>query len=208
MQIPLRPIPIALLALLLAACRAEEAPRPAAEPRPADASSPEAPGTTAAGAVLTTTGQPAFQGSSSFFCVPHAGGGLQVDFRTGNADLPTVAVRIENYAGSGPYQARLFVTGRSLSGGLVTSKGEADVDVRQRTPAGGAAVALIDGTFHGRYDGEAGKGAIEGRFGSCNYSSLSGFPSAGGSPPLAGGSTAAATDGKDGQLAGAAEETP
>ena len=210
MQIPARPIPIVLLALLLAACRAEEAPpRPvAAEPRPADASGQEAPGTAAAGATLAVTGRPAFQGTSSFFCVPHAVGGLQVDFRTGNADLPTVAVRIESYAGSGPYQARLFVTGRSLSGGLVTSAGEADVDVRQRTPAGGAAVALIDGTFHGRYDGEAGKGSIEGRFGSCSYSSGSGSPSSGGSPPLAGGSTAAATDGKDGQLAGAAEETP
>lgn len=209
MQIPARPLPIVLLALLLAACRAEEAPpRPAAaEPRPAAASGQETPGTAAAGAVLTVTGQPAFQGTSSFFCVPHAVGGLQVDFRTGDADLPTVAVRIESYAGSGPYQARLFVTGRSLSGGLVTSAGEADVDVRQRTPASGA-VALIDGTFHGRYDGEAGKGAIEGRFGSCTYSSVSGFPSSGGSPPLAGGSTAAATDGKDGQPAGAAEETP
>ncbi|MEO6193711.1 MAG: hypothetical protein ABIS20_11935 [Thermoanaerobaculia bacterium] len=209
MQIPARPLPIVLLALLLAACRAEEAPpRPAAaEPRPAAASGQETPGTAAAGAVLTVTGQPAFQGTSSFFCVPHAVGGLQVDFRTGDADLPTVAVRIESYAGSGPYQARLFVTGRSLSGGLVTSAGEADVDVRQRTPASGA-VALIDGTFHGRYDGEAGKGAIEGRFGSCTYSSVSGFPSSGGSPSLAGGSTAAATDGKDGQPAGAAEETP
>lgn len=210
MQIPARPIPIVLIALLLAACRAEEAPpRPAAaDPRPADASGPETPGTAAAGAVLTVTGQPAFQGASSFFCVPHATGGLQVDFRTGNADLPTVAVRIESYAGSGPYQARLFVTGRSLSGGLVTSAGEAEVDVRQRAPAGGGAAALIDGTFHGRYDGEAGKGSIEGRFGSCSYSSGSGSPSSGGSPPLAGGSTAAATDGKNGQLAGAAEETP
>jgi hypothetical protein len=209
-QIPARPILIVLLALLLAACRAEEAPpRPAAaEPRPANASGQEVPGTAAAGAMLTVTGQPSFQGASSFFCVPHAVGGLQVDFRTGNADLPTVAVRIESYAGSGPYQARLFVTGRSLSGGLVTSAGEADVDVRQRTPAGGGAVALIDGTFHGRYDGEAGKGAIEGRFGSCSYSFGSGSPSSGGSPPLAGGSTAAATDGKDGQLAGASEETP
>jgi hypothetical protein len=209
-QIPARPLPIVLLALLLAACRAEEAPRPAAaEPRPADAAGQEeAPGAAAAGAVLTVTGQPAFQGASAFFCVPHAMGGLQVDFRTGNADLPAVAVRIESYAGSGPYQARLFVTGRSLSGGLVTSVGEADVDVRQRTPAGGAAVAVIDGTFHGRYDGEAGKGAIEGRFGSCSYSSTSGSPFSGGSPLLAGGSTAAATDGKDGQPAGASEETP
>jgi hypothetical protein len=205
-RIPARPIPIVLLALLLAACRAEEEPRPAAaEPRPADATSPEEdPGGVTAGGALTVTGQPSFQGASSFFCVPHAEGGLQVDFRTGNADLPTVAVRIERYAGSGPYQARLFVTGRSLSGGLVTSAGEADVDVRQRTPPGGEAVALIDGTFHGRYDGEAGKGSIEGRFGSCSYSLYSG----GGSPPLAGGSTAAATDGKDGPLAGASEETP
>jgi len=210
-QIPARLLPIVLLALLLAACRAEEAPpRPAAaEPRPADASGQEeAPGAAAAGAVLTVTGQPAFQGASAFFCVPHAVNGLQVDFRTGNAALPTVAVRIESYAGSGPYQAHLFVTGRSLSGGLVTSAGEADVDVRQRTPAGVGAVAVIDGTFHGRYDGEAGKGSIEGRFGSCSYSSGSGSPFSGGSPPLAGGSTAAATDGKDGQLAGAAEETP
>ncbi len=209
MQIPSRPLPIVLLALLLAACRAEEAPPRPAAAEPADASrQEEASGTAAAGAVLKTTGQPAFEGTSSFFCVPHAVGGLQVDFRTGNADLPTVAVRIESYAGSGPYQARLFVTGRSLSGGLVTSMGEADVDVRQRTPAGGEAVALIDGTFHGRYDGEAGKGSIEGRFGSCSYSSISGSPSSGGSPPLAGGSTAAATDGKDRQLAGASEETP
>jgi hypothetical protein len=205
-QIPARPLPILLLALLLAACRAEETPPPAgAGPRPAaDASRrEEASETAAAGAVLTTTGQPAFQGASSFFCVSHAEGGLQVDFRTGDADLPTVAVRIASYRGSGPYQALLFVTGRSLAGGLVTSAGEARVDVRQQASPGGGGGALIDGTFRGQYDGEAGKGSIEGRFGSCSYSSYSG-----GSPPLAGGSTAAATSGKDGQPAGASEETP
>ncbi len=203
---PARPLPIVLLALLLAACRAEETPRPAgAGPRTAAdaARQEEVADTAAAGAVLTTTGQPAFQGASAFFCVPHAEGGLQIDFRTGNADLPTVAVRIASYRGSGPYQALLFVTGRSLAGGLVTSAGEASVDVRQQTPPGGVGGALIDGTFRGRYDGGAGKGSIAGRFGSCNYSSYSG-----GSPPLAGGSMAATTGGKDAQPAGASEETP
>jgi hypothetical protein len=196
---PIRPALLLLLAFfLLAACRAEKAPPPAAETRAADAALAAAP------AELTVTGQTAFRGASSYFCVPHGDGGLQVDFRTGNAGMPAVAVRIESYRGSGPYQARLFVTGRSPTGGLVTSVGEASVDVRQQNPIEAGAPAAVSGTFRGRYDGAAGAGSVAGRFAPCNYS-----PSLGGtSPPVAAAATSAmgGAGGTDEQLAGAAEE--
>jgi hypothetical protein len=114
-----------------------------------------------------------------------------------------VAVRIEDFRGSGPHQAHLFVTGRSETGALVTSEGEANVDLRQQ---GGTEGAVVSGSFHGTYEGEAGDGSIEGRFGSCNYSAY-----AGGSPPLsplAAGPADPQQAGGEGQPAGASEETP
>ena len=193
MRVPARSLPIALLALLLAACPAEEGSR-RADPgtRPAEASPREADADADAGAVLTATGRPSFQGSSPFVCLPDAAGNLQIDFRTGSSALPVVAVRIEGYRGSGPSPARLFVTGRSLTGALVTSTGEAAVD-------------LPGGTFRGQYDGEAGRGSIAGRFGSCNDSRAS----RGGSPPAAGPGMPE-TGGREGegQPAGPLEEMP
>jgi hypothetical protein len=198
---PIRPLPILLLTIfLVAGCRDKEKSRPAAG-APADPSPQEEAAIAAAPGELTATGQVTFRGASPYFCVPHAEGGLQIDFRTGSPDMPAVAVRIESYRGSGPYQARLFVTGRSSSGGLVTSPGEVRVEVQQQNPVEGGGPATVSGTFHGQYDGEAGKGAIEGRFASCNYSSSRG----GSSPPVAGATGAAG--GPEGQPAGAAEET-
>jgi len=196
---------LVLLASLLAACRGEETPRATSAGEPA-AALPRQEGDAAAatgGAVLKAEGGISFEGSSPFFCVPHEGNGLQVDFRTGTSSLPTVAVRIEDFRGSGPYQAHLFVTGRSEAGALVTSEGAADVDIRQQ---GGAEGAVVSGSFHGTYEGEAGNGSIEGRFGSCSYSAY-----AGGSPPLsplAAGAADPQPAGEEGQPAGASEETP
>jgi hypothetical protein len=193
-----------LLALLFGACGGKEDPQ-SMDPGPRQVEIQHQEGDAAAataGAALRVEGDVSFDGASPFFCVPHEGSGLQVDFRTGNAGLPTVAVRIEDYRGSGPYQARLFVTGRSETGALVTSEGEANVDLRQQ---GGAEGALVSGSFHGSYGGEAGKGSIEGRFGSCSYSTY-----AGGSPPLGPLAAGPAADpsqaGGEGQPAGASEE--
>lgn len=203
---PLRLLLIALLVPLLGACRSEQEQQqsldiaqPAAAPGP-----PEAGAATAAGAELAVNGQPAFQGASPFFCVPHAENGLQVDFRTGNLRLPAVAVRIEDYRGSGPYRARLFVTGRSPAGALVTSAGEANVELRQQSFPDGA-TALVSGSFRGSYEGEAGQGTIQGRFGSCSYSATRNA-----SPPLAAGAAAPSMGGREEQQqpAGASEETP
>jgi hypothetical protein len=153
--------------MLLAACGAEERPRlTAAGPRPAEISRRnEQAGKT--GAVLAATGRQSYQGATSFFCVTHAEEGLQVNFRTGDPEMPAVAVRIAEYHGSGPYKARLFVTGRSRSGALVSSTGEANVQVAQRGLPGGAEAVLLEGSFRGLYGGQAGKGSIEGRFGDC-----------------------------------------
>jgi hypothetical protein len=195
-----------LLAVLLAACRGEEAPPRATSAGEPPAALPRQEGDAAAStaeAELKVDGDLSFAGGSPFFCVPHEGNGLQVDFRTGNPGLPTVAVRIEDYRGSGSYRARLFVTGRSETGALVTSEGEVNADFRQQGEAGGA---LVSGSFHGSYGGEAGKGSIEGRFGSCNYSTY-----AGGSPPLSpatAGVAAPSQAGGEEQPAGASEETP
>lgn len=201
---PIRRTLVLLAISLLAACRDKEPSRHFAGAPPAEPSKEEQEAVAAAPGALASTGQIAFNGASSFFCVPSPGGGLQVDFRTGSPEMPVVAVRIESYKGSGPYEARLFVTGRSNSGGLVTSTGEARVEVRQQDPAAaGGAAGVVSGTFQGRYEGTAGQGSIEGRFASCNYS-----PSRGGSsPPVAGAISATGVGGQEEQPAGATEGT-
>jgi hypothetical protein len=174
-----------LLILLpwLMACGAEGPPRltddgPQPAKIPPQAERPESSGATGAtGATLAATGRQSFEGQAAYRCVLHETEGLQVNFRTSDPEMPAVAVRIEDLQGSGPYWARLFVTGRSRTGALVTSTGEAQVEVkRQDLPAAGnsdgdgdSAVALLSGSFEGEYGGQAGKGSIEGRFGTCNY---------------------------------------
>jgi hypothetical protein len=158
-----------LLLVGLAACGSELPPRLTdAGPRPARISPRDA-GAGTTGAVLAATGRQSFQGSTRCRCVPHAGQGVQLNFRTGNPELPAVAVRIGDFHGAGPYRARLFVTGRSRSGALVTSTGEVNVQLSHRAlPAGTA--ARLGGSFAGVYGGAAGKGSIEGRFDACTCS--------------------------------------
>jgi hypothetical protein len=163
-----------LLILLpwLAACGAEGPPRLTDDgPRPARIPHQAAPSgkSGATGATLAATGRQSFEGQAAYRCVLHEAEGLQVNFRTSDPELPAVAVRIEDFQGSGPYQARLFVTGRSRTGALVTSTGEAHVEVERRDLPDGSAVALLKGSFEGEYGGQAGKGSIEGRFGTCSY---------------------------------------
>lgn len=168
-----------LLLPLLASCGAEEPPRlTAAGPRPAEMPrrSEEA---AKAGAMLAATGRQSYQGATSFRCMEHGEEGLQISFRTGDPDMPVVAVQIAGYRGSGAYRARLFVTGRSRTGGLISSTGEANVQVAQQDVPEEAPAALLSGSFTGVYGGQAGKGSIEGRFdrGKC--------PLSGSSPPPA-----------------------
>lgn len=113
--------------------------------------------------MLAASGRQSYQGPTRFRCVPHEAEGLQVNFRTSDPEMPAVALRIENLQGSGPHRARLFLTGRSRTGALVTSTGEANVEVTQRTPV------LLSGSFKGVYSGQAGKGSIAGRFDACSY---------------------------------------
>jgi predicted small lipoprotein YifL len=166
-----------LLVLLpcLAACGAEGPPRLTVDgPRPAKIA-PQEERPESSGATLAATGRQSFEGQAAYRCVLHEAEGLQVNFRTSDSEMPAVAVRIEDLQGSGPYRARLFVTGRSRTGALVTSTGEAQVEVKRRDLPGasggasGSATALLSGSFEGEYGGQAGKGSIEGRFGTCNY---------------------------------------
>lgn len=169
-----------LLLPLLAACGGEEPPRlTAAGPRPAEVPRRNEPALKA-GAILASTGRQSYQGSTSFRCMRHGEEGLQISFRTSDSEMPVVAVQIAEYRGTGPYRARLFVTGRSRSGGLISSRGEANVQVAQEDPPEGAPAALFSGTFTGVYSGQAGRGSIEGRFDRCKC------PVRGDSPPPAG----------------------
>ena len=155
----------------LAGCGTEEPPRLTdAGPRRAEISHPQREQAVQAGvALLAASGRQAFEGPAAFRCVLHDETGLQVNFRTRNEEMPAVAVRIEDFQGAGPYRARLFVTGRSRTGALVTSTGEANVEVQERAGPEGRLVAFLSGTFEGDYVGQAGKGSIEGRFGTCSY---------------------------------------
>lgn len=164
----------AALLLSLAAlvgCGTEEPPRLTdAGPRRAEISHPQRERTVRPGeAVLAASGRQTFEGPAAFRCVLHDETGLQVNFRTRDSDMPAVAVRIEDFEGAGPYRARLFVTGRSRTGALVTSMGEANVQVQERTGPEGRPVAFLSGSFEGDYTGQAGKGSVEGRFGTCSY---------------------------------------
>ena len=155
--------------LLLAACGNEEPPRLTdSGPRPAEIPRQREEAVRAGGAVLAAIGRQSFEGAAAFRCVLHEEQGLQVNFRTRDPEMPAVAVRIEDFQGTGPYRARLFVTGRSRTGALVTSTGGANVEVEERDLPDGSAFVLLSGSFEGDYTGAAGKGSIEGRFETCS----------------------------------------
>jgi hypothetical protein len=152
---------------LLSACGTETQPRLTdAGPRPAKITSHSTERLGEKGAVLVATGRHSFEGALPVRCAVHDGAGLQVNLRTGNPDLPAVAVRIDEFRGGGPYRGRLFVTGRSRTGALASSTGEVSLDLQDGGPTDGPAV--LKGSFDGSYAGAAGKGSVEGRFRGCS----------------------------------------
>jgi hypothetical protein len=203
-------VPLLLLLPCLISCGGEDPPRLSdAGPRPAQIDRRDA-RSAKAGGVLAATGHQSFQGPTAFRCVLHDEDGLQINFRTGDPDTPVVSVRIADYQGSGPYRADLFVTGRSRTGALVTSKGPADVEVQQRELPDAGTVVLLNGSFTGSYAGQAGRGSVEGRFGPCGYSPYrNGSPDSLIAKPLldegtgrAGGEAPGQTEGEEGDEAG------
>lgn len=158
------------LAILLAGCGAEVPPRLTDEAGPRLETPPPRPRRELEGAVLKAVGRQSFQGNPAYRCVSHEDSGLQINFRTDEPEVPAVVVRVEDYGGGGPYRATLFVTGRSRSGALVTSTGEANLEVRQRDLPDAGEIVLLSGSFQGIYDGPAGRGSVQGRFGTCSYS--------------------------------------
>lgn len=160
------------VSLLLAGCGAEAPPRLGdAGPRPAEISSPDAYKIGRSGAVLVATGRQSFEGTLPVRCAVHDETGLQVNLRTGDPDLPVVSLRIEEYQGSGPYRGQLFVTGRSRQGALAGSTGEVSLELREpaAAPVSNAGSLVLQGSFEGTYQGQAGKGSIQGRFQGCNF---------------------------------------
>ena len=158
---------LAALVAMVCGCGSEAPPRlGAAGPRPAEipasASYRVGPGR----ALLVATGRQSFEGVLPARCAVHDRTGLQVNLRTGDPALPTVALRIDEYRGSGPYRAQLFVTGRSRSGGLASSTGEVSLDLRDAAPESRPS---LEGSFEGAYQGGAGKGSVKGRFHGCSY---------------------------------------
>ncbi|HYO12132.1 MAG TPA: hypothetical protein VE685_02935 [Thermoanaerobaculia bacterium] len=160
------------LAILLAGCGAEVPPRLTDEAGPRLEAPPPQPRREKElrGTVLKAVGRQSFQGTPAYRCVLHEDSGLQINFRTGDPEVPAVVVRIEDYSGGGPYRATMFVTGRSRAGALVTSTGEANLEVRQQDLPDASEVVLLSGSFQGIYDGPAGRGSVQGRFGTCSYS--------------------------------------
>jgi hypothetical protein len=156
-----RPAVLFLSALLpvLAGCGGETPPRLGdAGPRPAEIRSSE-PGSS--GAMLVATGRQSFDGTLPVRCAVHDRTGLQIILRTGDPDLPAVTVRVDTVEGEGRYRGHLFVTGRTRTGGLAGSTGEVSLDLRHEE-------AGLQGSFQGTYQGEAGKGSVQGRFRGCS----------------------------------------
>ena len=158
---------------LLSACGTETQPRLTdAGPRPAKITARSGERLGASGAVLVATGRHSFEGTLPVRCAVHDGSGLQVNLRTGDPDLPAVAVRIDELRdirgirGGGPYRGRLFVTGRSRTGALAGSTGEVSLALEDGGPADGP--LILQGSFGGTYEGAAGRGSVEGRFRGCS----------------------------------------
>jgi hypothetical protein len=175
-----RPSALLLAALLpvLAGCGAETPPRLGdAGPRPAEIPSRNPYRLGASGALLVATGRQSFSGMLPVRCAVHGRTGLQVNLRTGDPDLPAVAVRIDELQGDGPHRGRLFVTGRTRTGALAGSTGEVTLELAEggSAPASGGPVVL-KGSFQGTYQGEAGKGSVQGRFQGCSYPLRNGAP--------------------------------
>jgi hypothetical protein len=122
------------------------------------------------GALLVAKGRQTFEGRIDSRCVAHDESGLQINLRTGDPELPAVAVRIEELHGEGSYRGRLFITGRARTGALLGSTGEVSLKVEQATaPTAAGGPVLLGGWFEGSYDGPAGKGSVQGRFGGCPF---------------------------------------
>ena len=167
-----------LCLLLFLSCGTEAPPRLTdAGPRPAEITSRSTESLGASGALLVATGRQSFEGTLPVRCAVHEGTGLQVNLRTGDPDLPAVAVRIDELRdirdgrGGGPYRGQLFVTGRSRTGALASSTGQVSLELQDGGPADGPVV--LKGSFDGTYEGAAGKGSVEGRFQGCSLSALS-----------------------------------
>lgn len=164
-----------LCLLFLLSCGTETQPRLTdAGPRPAKITSRSTGRLGASGALLVATGRQSFEGALPVRCAVHERSGLQVNLRTGDPDLPAVAVRIDELHGTrggGPYRGQLFVTGRSRTGALATSTGQVALELQDGGPADGPIV--LKGSFGGTYEGAAGKGSVEGRFRGCSLSALS-----------------------------------
>ena len=135
--------------------------------------------------MLVATGRQTFEGKTASRCVLHNKHGMQINLRTGDPSLPAVAVRIDEYRGSGSYRGSIFVTGRNRTGGLVGSTGEVSLELQQQeSPVQNApdalARVLLSGWFEGSYDGAAGRGSVQGRLAGCLFALPSGTaPSAG-----------------------------
>jgi hypothetical protein len=164
-----------LCLLFFLSCGTETQPRLTdAGPRPAKITSRSTEHLGASGALLVATGRQSFEGALPVRCAVHEGTGLQVNLRTGDPNLPAVAVRIDeirDISDGGPYQGQLFVTGRSRTGALASSTGQVSLELQDSGPAEGPVV--LKGSFDGTYEGAAGKGSVEGRFRGCSLSALS-----------------------------------
>lgn len=152
--------------------------RAAAEPAPQS----QKRGESRRAAELVATGGQTYDGAIRPHCVLHDERGVQLNLRTEDSELPTVALRLDEYRGSGDYRAQLFVTGRSATGALVGSTGGASVELRGAQATGAGAPIFLSGAFEGSYAGAAGRGTVRGRFARCAYR-----PIRGGIPLLADG---------------------
>jgi len=165
---------VVFLCLLFSlSCGTETQPRLTdAGPRPAKITSRSTENLDASGALLVATGRQSFEGALPVRCAVHEGTGLQVNLRTGDPDLPAVAVRIDELRDIGaPYRGRLFVTGRSRTGALASSTGQVSLKLEDGGPADGPIV--LKGSFDGTYEGMAGKGSVQGKFRGCSLPALS-----------------------------------
>lgn len=120
-------------------------------------------------ALVWVEGPHAVSGRADLVCSPLAEGGLQVALRTGDPELPVIALRFQRLSAGagGVLQGEMFVTGRGGTGDLVGSTGTAELALRLRDRAADGQGEVLAGALKGAYRGRAGNGRLAARLHGC-----------------------------------------
>jgi hypothetical protein len=118
-------------------------------------------------ALLWVEGPHSLSGAAELVCSPLSPSGLQIALRTGDPELPVIALRFPELAGEGALQGEVFLTGRGGTGALAGSTGRAELALRLRSRSVDGQGEILTGALKGAFGGGAGKGRFSARLHGC-----------------------------------------